>query len=97
MVTFKETISRSLVKAFEKKDIEGYVVAGNATYNKNNKLTDANANIRDESGKHIADFRAFGSNEARFDLTDCVPEYIGKAAEIAQATLADLSANYPQE
>lgn len=97
MVTFKETISRSLVKAFEKSDIEGYVVVGNATYNKDNKLTDANANIRDEYGKHIADFRAFSSNEARFDLTNCVPEYIGKAAEIAQATLADLSANYPQE
>lgn len=97
MVTFKETISRSLVKAFEKNDIEGYVVVGNATYNKDNKLTDANANIRDEAGKHIADFRASGNGEGRFDLTNCNPEYIGKAAEIAEATLADLSANYPQE
>lgn len=97
MVTFKETISRSLVKAFEKNDIEGYVVVGNATYNKDNRLTDANASINDMEGKRIADFRAYGYGETRFDLTNCNPEYIGKAAEIAQATLADLSANYPQE
>ena len=97
MVTFKETISKTLVKAFEKMDVEGYKVVGNATYNKDNKLTDANGTIRDAEDKHIADFRAYGYGEARFDLTNCAPEYIGKAAEIAQATLADLTANYPQE
>ena len=97
MVTFKETISKTLVKAFEKMDIEGYKVVGNATYNKDNKLTDVNATIRDIEDKHIADFRAYGYGEARFDLTNCAPEHIGKAAEIAQETLADLTANYPQE
>ena len=97
MVTFNETISRTLVKAFEKNDIEGYKVMGNATYNKDNKLTDANASINDMEGKRIADFRAYGYGEARFDLTNCNPEYIAQAAEIAQVTLADLTANYPQE
>ena len=97
MVTFNETIVRILTKAFKKSDIEGYKVMGNATYNKDNKLTDANATIRDAEDNRIAEFRAYSSGEARFDLTNCNPEYIGKAAEIAQATLADLTANYPQE
>ena len=97
MVTFKETISKTLVIAFEKMDIEGYKVIGNATYNKDNKLTDANGTIRDAEDKHIADFRAYGYGEAKFDLTSCAPENLGKAAEIARETLADLTANYPQE
>lgn len=97
MVTFKETISKTIVMAFDKMDIEGYKVVGNATYNKDNKLTDANGTIRDIKDKHIADFRAYGYGEARLDLTNCNPENLGKAVEIAQATLADLTANYPQE
>lgn len=97
MVTFNETISRTLVKAFDKMDVEGYKVAGNATYNKENKLTDANGTIRDAQDKFIANFRLSNNAEMKFDLTNCNPEYIGKAAEIAQETLADLTANYPQE
>ena len=97
MVKFKEIISKTLVIAFDKDDIEGYKVVGNATYNKDNKLTDANGTIRDIEDKRIADFRAYGNVEAKFDLTSCAPENLGVTAKIAQETLADLTANYPQE
>lgn len=98
MVTYKETISKTLTVRFEKTDLEGVVVKGNATYNKDNRLTDANGDIRDVENVHIANFSMYGSGEnARINLTDCQPSMMGRASEVAEATLADLAADYPRE
>ena len=97
MVTFKETISRTIVKAFEKDDIEGYKVVGNATYNKNNKLADANGSVR-EGDSIISNFNIYGEGEnTRINLTDCLAGRMSDAVSIAKATLADLAASYPEE
>lgn len=98
MVTYKETISKALTVRFEKADLEGVVVKGNATYNKDNRLTDANGEIRDVENVHIANFSMHDSGgNARINLTDCQPGMMGRASEVAEATLADLAADYPRE
>ena len=98
MVTYKETISKTLTVRFEKADLEGVVVKGNATYNKDNRLTDANGELRDAENVHIANFSMHSSGEkARIDLTDCQPGMMGRASEVAEATLADLASSYPEE
>lgn len=98
MVTYKETISKALTVRFEKADLEGVVVKGNATYNKDNRLTDANGEIRDVENVHIANFSMHDSGgNARINLTDCQSGMMGRASEVAEATLADLASGYPKE
>ena len=98
MVTFGEITSKSLRVNYTKADLAGYAVVGSANYNKENKLTDANGDIRDNEGKHIANFNAYGSGEtARVNLTDCLAGMMSEAVEVAEATLADLAASYPEE
>lgn len=98
MVTYNETISRTLTVRFEKADLAGVVVKGNATYNKDNRLTDANGEIRNEENVHIANFSMYGAGEnARINLTDCQPGMMGRASEVAEATLADLASSNPEK
>lgn len=98
MVTYEEIISKTLTVGFKKTDLEGVVVKGNATYNKDNRLTDANGETRDLENAHIANFSMYGSGEnARINLTDCQPGMMGRASEVAEATLADLASSYPKE
>lgn len=98
MVTFGEITQRNTRVNYTKEDMEGYKVVGSANYNKENKLTDANGDIRDAEGKHIANFNIYGEGEStRVNLTDCIAERMGEAVEVAEATLADLAATYPQE
>ena len=98
MVTFGEITSKNLRVEYTKDDLAGYAVVGSANYNKENKLTDANGDIRDKEGKHIANFNIYGSGETtRVNLTDCLAGKMGEAVEVAEATLADLSASHPEE
>lgn len=98
MVVFGEITSKSLRVNYTKEDIEGYKVVGNANYNKENKLTDANGDIRDAEDKHIANFNVYGEGEyARVNLTDCLAGMMSEAVEVAEATLADLASNHPEE
>lgn len=98
MVRFEEITQKNVRVNYVKDDMEGYKVVGSANYDKENKLTDANGSIRDEEGNYIADFNVYGQGEnARINLTNCIPAKMGEAIEVAQATLADLASTYPQE
>ena len=98
MIVFGEITSKSLRVNYTKDDIEGYKVVGRVNYNKENKLTDANGEIRDMEEKRIANFNVYGEGEyARVNLTDCLAGMMSEAVEVAEATLADLAATYPEE
>lgn len=99
MVTFGEITSKTIRVNYTKDDMEGYKVVGTAAYNKENKLTDANGDIRDAENVHIANFNIYGSGEAtRVNLTDCIAGKMGEAVAVAEATLSDLAGStYPAE
>ena len=100
MVTFGEITQRNTRVNYTKDDMEGYKVVGSANYNKENKLTDANGDIRDAEDMHIANFNIYGEGEGeytRVNLTDCLAGMMSEAVEVAEATLADLAGTYPQE
>jgi hypothetical protein len=98
MVTYGEITQKNLRVNYTKTDIEGYKVTGSVNYNKENKLTDANGDIRDAEDKHIANFNVYGEGEyARVNLTDCLAGMMSEAVEVAEATLADLAVSYPEE
>ena len=98
MVTFGEITNKTIRVNYVKDDIEGYKVVGSASYNKEKKLTDASGDIRDAEGKHIANFNVYNAGEnARVNLTDCLAGMMSEAVEVAEATLADLAAQYPEE
>ena len=98
MVTFGEITQKNLRVNYVKDDMEGYKVVGNANYNKENKLTDAYGDIRNAEDMHIANFNVYGEGEnARVNLNDCLAGMMSEAVEVAEATLADLAATYPEE
>lgn len=98
MVTFGTITHRDIRVNYTKDDMPGYKVVGNANYNKDNKLADANGDIRDAEGKHIANFNIYGEGEdTRVNLTDCIAGMMSEAVTVAEATLADLAGTYPQE
>ena len=98
MVTFGEITQRNTRVNYTKEDMEGYKVVGSANYNKENRLTDASGSIRDAENLYIANFNIYGQGEdARVNLTECKPELMNEAIAVAQATLADLAAQYPEE
>lgn len=98
MIVFGEITSKNLRVNYTKDDIEGYKVVGSVNYNKENKLTDASGDIRDAEDKHIANFNVYGEGEfARVNLTDCLAGRMSDAVEVAEATLADLAASFPEE
>lgn len=98
MVRFEEITQKNVRVNYVKDDMEGYKVVGSANYDKENRLTDANGSIRGMENEYIADFNVYGQGEnARINLTNCIPAKMGEAIEVAQATLADLASTYPQE
>lgn len=98
MVRFEEITQKNIRVNYVKDDMEGYKVVGSANYNKENKLADANGSITGTGNEYIADFNVYGvGEEARINLTNCIPTKMGEAIEVAQATLADLASTYPQE
>lgn len=99
MVTFGEITDKTLRAPYTKEDYAGFKVTGSATYNKDNKLTDAYGDIRDaDTNEHVANFNIYGMGEGtRVNLTDCIAGKMTEAVEVAEATLADLAADYPKE
>lgn len=98
MVTFGEITSKNLRVNYVKNDIEGYKVVGSASYNKDEKLVDANGDIRDAEDKHIANFNIYGEGEyTRVNLTDCIAGKMSEAVDVAESTLADLASQNPEE
>lgn len=98
MVRFEEITQKNVRVNYIKDDMEDYKVVGSANYDKENKLTEANGSIAGAENEHIADFNVYGEGEStRINLTNCIPAKMGEAIEVAQATLADLNAQYPEE
>lgn len=97
MVQFGTITQKTIRVEYTKDDVQGYVVSGSATYNKDNKLSDANGDIRNAEGKQIANFNTFGKDEStRINLTDCLAGMMSQAVVAAEATLADLAQSYPK-
>lgn len=98
MVQFEEITQRDTRVNFSKNDMEGYKVAGNAMYNKEDQLVNANGEIRDMNDAYIARFTIYGEGvNARISITDSLSEMLSEAAWVAQATLSDLNSTYPNE
>ena len=92
MVIFTDTVVRNLTKSFEKNDIEGMVVKGNATYDKDNNLTDANASVY-EGEVFIGRMYYYGNVR----IEDCKTEDLVRVVDVVNATIADLKASTPME
>lgn len=96
MVQLEEIIQRDTRVNFSKNDMEGYKVAGNAMYNKEDQLVNANGEIRDMNDAYIARFTIYGEGvNARISLSDSLPEMLSEAVWVAQTTLSDLNAIHP--
>ena len=97
MVTF-ETITRKDVAApYKKEDYNDLVIKGEASYDKDNKLTSANGEVTDAEGRNLGNFNLYGSDEyARISFNASAKDG-DMVYAAAKATLADLVAAYPQE
>lgn len=94
MVQFGNITSKTIRVNYTKMDIEGYKVDGSATYDKDNKLTEANGNIVDVEKKNIGSFNIFGmGDDMRINLS-CSAKLTDVVNDIAKATLADLGEGY---
>ena len=97
MITFAK-ISSKTIRAPYTIEIDGFKVAGTATYNKENRLTDAYGTITTSDGKSIGSFNIHGvEGEKRININDCPSDMMNEAAEVTQKVLAALSSTYPQE
>ena len=97
MVKFGEITSKTVRVPYTKDDVENYVVTGYATYNKDNKLSDANGSIK-EGNVNVSNFSIYGEGEnTRINLNDCLAGRMSDAVMLAEATLADLAKSYPAE
>lgn len=97
MINFGEITNKTIRVPYTKNDIENYVVTGYATYNKENRLTDASGSIR-ENDVTVANFNVYGEGEsARINLNDCLAGRMTDAVMIAEATLADLGSTHPEK
>ena len=96
MVTFGEITSKTIRVNYTKDDIAGVVVKGSVTYNKDNKLTDANGNIEGADKKNIGSFDIYGSGEDMRITLKSSADKTDEVNDIAKATLADLANGYTE-
>ena len=96
MVTFGEITSKTIRVNYTKDDIPGVVVKGSVTYNKDNKLTDANGNIETTDKKNIGSFNIYGSGEDMRITLNASADKTDEVNDIAKATLADLANGYTE-
>ena len=98
MVEFIEITSQTTRINYEKKDITDYKVSGNAAYDKDNALTEANGTIvRDLDKKNIGSFNIYGSAEDMRINLSCSAAMSDIVNDIAKATMADLVGGYPKK
>lgn len=97
MIEFGTITSKTIRAPFET-EVSGFKVAGSATYNKENRLTDAYGAITIADGENVCSFNIYGDNKGvRINLNDCPADRMYVAAEIAQSVLTELSATCPKE
>ena len=81
---------------YTKTDLDGFVVKGNASYNKENKLLDANGNITDVDVKNIGSFNIYGNEEDMRITLNGPAKLTDEVNAVAKATLADLANGYTE-
>jgi hypothetical protein len=97
MVVFDTIVRKDITAPYTKTDFNDLVIKGHASYNKENKLTEAQGEVMDEKGQNLGNFNLYGSDEyARISFNAAAREGDNVYAA-AKATLADLVATYPQE
>lgn len=98
MVNFTEITSKTVRANYEYDGVEGYMVVGSASYDKDDKIIDADGMIKEvDTERIIANFNTYGVGEdARINLTNCLAGKMGLAVTIAEGTLAELAASYPE-
>lgn len=97
MIEFGAITSKT-IRAPYNIEVDGYKVSGYATYNKENKLTDASGYIKTAEGQIVGSFNIYGTGEdKRINLNDCTPEKMNDAVEVAKSVIESLSATYPRE
>lgn len=98
MIKFGTITNKTLSVNFTKESAEGYKVAGNATYDKDNRPNSVTGTITDADGRQVACFHTYGEGEyARVNLTDCMTDRMAEAAAVANETLEDLAKGYQED
>ena len=97
MVQFGEIVRKDIRVSYTADANDGYKVVGHASYDKDNKMTDAYGEIADAEGIIIARFSAYGANEIgemRTNLNDVVSGKMTTAVVVTEAILAELWEGY---
>ena len=97
MIVFGE-ISSKTIRAPYNIEVDGYKVSGYATYNKDNRLTDASGDVKTAEDVHIGSFNVYGiAEDRRINLNDCAADKMNDVAIVARNVIESLSATYPRE
>lgn len=96
MVQFGEIVRKDIRVSYTADADGGYKVVGHASYDKDNKMTDAYGEIADAEGIIIARFSAYGGEEMRTNLNDVVAGKMGAAVVVTEAILAELWEGYEE-
>lgn len=96
MVQFGEIVRKDIRVSYTADADGGYKVVGHASYDKDNKMTDAYGEIADAEGIIIARFSAYGGDEMRTNLNDVVAGKMGAAVVVTEAILAELWEGYEE-
>ena len=96
MVQFGEIVRKDIRVSYTADADGGYKVVGHASYDKDNKMTDAYGEIADAEGIIIARFSAYGGDEMRTNLNDVVSGKMGVAVAVSEAILAELWEGYEE-
>ena len=97
MIVFGE-ISSKTIRAPYSIEVDGYKVSGYATYNKDNRLTEASGDVKTAEDVHIGSFNVYGkADERRINLNECAADMMNDVAIVARAVIGSLSVTYPRE
>lgn len=96
MVQFGEIVRKDIRVSYTADADGGYKVVGHASYDKDNKMTDAYGEIADAEGIIIARFSAYGGEDMRTNLNDVVSGKMDAAVMVTEEVLADLAAGYQE-
>lgn len=96
MVQFGEIVRKDIRVSYTADADGGYKVVGHASYDKDNKMTDAYGETADAEGIIIARFSAYGGDEMRTNLNDVVSGKMGVAVAVTEAILAELWEGYEE-
>lgn len=96
MVQFEEIIDKTVQVRFTK-NTDGYTVEGTATYNKDNRLINANGNMTKPDKSYGGSFSASGSGDSmRLSINDIDSGDSTNVCPIVEATLGELETGYTE-